>query len=321
MIEYVYGFIILTAIGILYEKYKQKFVPDEQIKDHELITKFLLNGDGSDLAKKPLLWIYTERKINSRSWPSFYSRNTKQLNQPYLISCVETIIKKCGDSFNICLIDDTSFQKLLPNWKINLDRIGDPVKSHLVLLALTKVLHRYGGFLVPNSTIVMKDLKPIHDSALKDKCCFAVEGLNRGNTAEYVDLFPMTTFMGCKQNSPVMKQFSQFLGRKISNDYTDEFGFLGEGNRWLYQARLRNQLVLVDSKFFGIMDKKCELVDVDRLMGTSFIEYNDKDLYGIYLPSKEILKRTRFQWFARLSQQQLRQCDVMAAKYLLIALG
>jgi len=322
MIQYLYGFIILTALGILYEKYKQKYVPDEQLKDYDLISKFLLNGNGgSNLAKKPILWIYTERKVNSRSWPSFYSRNTKQLNQPYLISCVETIIKKCGSSFNICLIDDTSFKRLLPDWNIYLDRIGDPVKSHFVLLALTKVLHRYGGMLVPNSTIVMKDLLPVYNSALRTKCCFAVEGLNRGNTAEYVELFPMTTFMGCKQNSPVMNQFVSFLERKVRHDYTDEFGFLGEANRWLYQARLRDQLVLVDSKFFGMVDKKCELVDVDRLMSSTFIEFDEKNLYGIYLPSKELLKRTNVQWFSRLSQQQLRQCNTVAAKYLLIALG
>ena len=82
MLQYLYGFIILTAIGILYEKYKQKYIPDEKLKDHELIMKFLLNGDGGNLAKKPILWIYTERSVNSRWWPSFYSRNTTHLNQP-----------------------------------------------------------------------------------------------------------------------------------------------------------------------------------------------------------------------------------------------
>ena len=320
MLQYLYGFIILTALGILYDKYRQKFVPDEKLKDHELIVKFLLNGDDSDLAKKPLLWIYTNRKVNSRSWPSFYSRNTMNLNQPYLISCVETIIKHCGASFNICLIDNSSFKRLLPDWNIYLDKLGDPVQEHFTLLALSKVLHRYGGMLVPNSTIVMKDLLPIYNSALRVKDCFAVEGINRGNTAEVVELFPMTKFMGCRQNSPVMKQFATFLERKIRNDYTGECAFLGEANRWLYQARLRDQLVLVNCKFFGMVDKQCELVDVDRLMSSTFIDFDATDLYGIYLPSQEILTRTSVQWFTRLSQQQLRQCNAIAAKYLLIAL-
>ena len=70
-----------------------------------------------------------------------------------------------------------------------------------------------------------------------------------------------------------------------------------------------------------MVDKKCELVDVDRLMASTFIEFDEKDLYGIYLPSKEILKRTNVQWFSRLSQQQLRYCNAAAAKYLLIAQG
>ena len=321
MLQYLYGFIILTAIGILYEKYKQKYIPDEKLKDHELIMKFLLNGDGGNLAKKPILWIYTERSVNSRWWPSFYSRNTTHLNQPYLISCVETIIKHCASSFNICLIDNDSFHRLLPGWNIHLDRLGDPVKEHFSLLALTKVLHRYGGMLVPNSTIVMKDLLPVYNSALQTKSCFAVEGINRAKSATYVELFPMTKFMGCRQNSPVMKQFVTFLERKTRNDYTDQFEFLGEANQWLYQARLRDQLVLINCKFFGMVDKHCKLVDVDRLMSSTFIEFDEKDLYGVYLPSKEILKRTSVQWFTRLSQLQLRQCDAVAAKYLLIAQG
>ena len=56
-------------------------------------------------------------------------------------------------------------------------------------------------------------------------------------------------------------------------------------------------------------------------MASTFIEFDEKDLYGIYLPSKEILKRTNVQWFSRLSQQQLRYCNAAAAKYLLIAQG
>jgi hypothetical protein len=319
MIKYVYGFIILTAIGILYEKYKQKFVPDEELGKYDLIAKFLLNGEDPDLAKKPLLWIYTDRETNSRWWPSFHSRNTRDLNQPYIISCVETIVKKCGKSFNIVLIDETSFPKLIPGWNVQLKRLADPVKSSVTKLAMAKLLHRYGGMLVPNSTIVMKDLKPVYDSALRAHTCFAVEGINKASNAAYYELFPMDNIIGCRQNSPVMKEYIQFLGRNISTDYTAESNFLGESNRWLYKAKVDNKVSLINAKFFGMINKKCELVNLDDLMGNTFIEFDDSKLYAIYIPRKEILERTSYQWFARLSQKHLRSCDTMAAKYLLLA--
>ena len=31
----------------------------------------------------------------------------------------------CGNSFNICLIDDNSFKNILPDWNINLDIVKE----------------------------------------------------------------------------------------------------------------------------------------------------------------------------------------------------
>ena len=55
-------------------------------------------------------------------------------------------------------------------------------------------------------------------------------------------------------------------------------------------------------------------------MGNTFITFSPNK-YAIYIPGDEILSRTKYEWFARLSQQQLRNCDTIAAKQLLIAQG
>ena len=193
------------------------------------------------------------------------------------------MLKRCGDSFNISLIDDSTFKKLIPGWNIDIDAMGDPLKSYMRQLGLTKILYYYGGFLLPNSTIVMKDLKPVFDDALKTNSFFSVEGMNKGDSALYAELFPMTKIMGCKRHCPIMKNFMQFLEKTLSSDYTDESNFLGQD-----------------------------------LMGSTFIEFG-KDTCAIYVDSNEILKRVKYQWFARLSQKQLINCNTMLAKYLLIA--
>ena len=79
--------------------------------------------------------------------------------QPYKELCVESIVKHCGDSFQICLIDDSSFGKILNDWTICMDGLAEPIKDRVRTLALSKILYTYGGMLVPNSTIAMKDLK------------------------------------------------------------------------------------------------------------------------------------------------------------------
>jgi hypothetical protein len=163
MFRYVGTFIILTVLGILYEKYKLKFVPDEELEKYDLIKKYLLNSN-ENLGGKPILWVHTTHNINARHWLNFGSRNTLQLNQPYILSCIETIVRHCSDSFHICLIDDSSFMKLIPQWEIDVPSLAEPVRSHIRALAMSKLFLHYGGMTIPDSTIVLTDLIEVYKS-------------------------------------------------------------------------------------------------------------------------------------------------------------
>ena len=319
MFRYFTLFIVLTAIGYLYEKYKLKYVPDEELEKYDLVRKFLLNG-GSGMGSKPILWIHSSHPVNHRYWQSFGSRNTRLLNQPYKISCVETIVKHCSNSFNVVLIDDNSFDKLIKGWNIDMNKIGNPVKAKVRMLALAKLLRDFGGLLVPNSTIVCRDLKPIYDSALTSKKAFSVNMVNHGVTADEASMFPTTKILGCKKNSEVMSEYCNYLENLISVDYTDESDFLGQANRWLFKQHLDLKLNIICGKIFGVEDSDGRIVNIERLMGNTYIKFSP-NMHAIYLPGDEILKRTRYQWFARLSQEQLRTCDTIAARQLLVALG
>ena len=316
MFQYFSIFIILTVLGYLYEKYKLKYVPDEELSKYDMVRKFLLNG-GSGMGNKPILWVHSMRPINHRSWSSFGSRNTRLLNQPYKISCVETVVKHCSKSFNIVLIDDYSFEKLIKGWTIDMDKLSNPVKSHVRMLALTKLLSSFGGLLIPNSTIVCRDLKPLYDIALGKSDCFSVNMINRGSSADHATLLTTAKIIECKKNSLIMTEFVTYLEGLNSTDYTNESDFLGQYNRWLYS---NDKLNVLCAKTFGIEDIDGELVGIDRLMGNTFITFSP-DKYALYIPGDEILERTKYEWFARLSREQLRDCDTVAAKQLLIAQG
>ena len=130
IVNYVLVFIAVTTVGMLYDRYSKKFYPDEELDKYNLVRKYLLNESDS-LDGKPFLWIHTKHKINGRNWESFKSRNTKRLNQPYKDLCVESIVKHCGDSFKICLIDDSSFEKIIPDWSIYMDGLVTQLKEEL----------------------------------------------------------------------------------------------------------------------------------------------------------------------------------------------
>ena len=133
LIKYVSSFIIIVSFGILYDKYKSKYLPDEELAQIDLVNKHLL-GDNGYNSKRPILWIHTDNEMNARKWITFGSRNTTKNDIPFLELCLNSIVKHCGESFNICLIDDTSYEKLIPQWKIKVNELASPLKENIRLL-------------------------------------------------------------------------------------------------------------------------------------------------------------------------------------------
>ena len=118
--NYIILFVILISLGILYQKFLEKQSKTASFDEYDEIKKYLLNDKTLDKSKKPLLWIHIPYEVNARDWLSFGSRNSTELNQPYLYLTVKSIIKNCDESFNIILIDDNTFKKLIPDWNISL---------------------------------------------------------------------------------------------------------------------------------------------------------------------------------------------------------
>ena len=104
-INYICYLIIFVAFGFIYRRYMDKYDMLNSEKEEILIQKYLLT-DNKFKNNKPFLWIHVPYEINSRSWESFKSRQNTNLNLPYMYLTIKSIIKHCGDSFNICLIDD-----------------------------------------------------------------------------------------------------------------------------------------------------------------------------------------------------------------------
>jgi hypothetical protein len=152
------SFAVLVLAAILYERFRLGAQDDEDARNYRLIRKYLLNDSSIARSGLPILWVHIEYEKNARWWPSFGSRSTDDLNQPYVYLTIKSLIDRCGGDFNICLIDDDTFGKILPGWTVDFDRISDPVKNKMRNLALTRVLYHYGGLTVPASFLCMKNL-------------------------------------------------------------------------------------------------------------------------------------------------------------------
>jgi len=314
----IYPLIVTITLSLLYNKYKVTEGEDENMKNYKLVRQYLLNDSSLAQSKKPIIWVHMVYDVNARWWPSFGSRNTDNLNQPYQYLTLKTIIDKCGDDFNVCLIDDDTFPNIIPGWTIDLSLVADPVKSKIRQLALAKVLYHYGGFLMPSSFICFQNLATLYSTLTAGDKMFVGEMLVRNGVSEKANFFPDTKFMGCIRGCNMMAQYINYLEVIASTDFTSDSNFNGAYGRWCFEKINQGEMNMISADLLGMSDAAGKQVTLEMLMSNNFLNLSGQ-VQGLYIPADEILKRNNYNWFARLSAKQALDSDTTIGKYLLIA--
>lgn len=349
---------ILIGLALLYNRYLHKLDAANPLNEYEAIQKYLLTdetfydtpdrdtklsylADNSAHYKfRPILWIHLEYVYNSRHWVNFGSRSSHHLNQPLLFLTIKTIIDQCKDSFRICIIDDDAFFKLLPNWSVHLNKVGDPIQRNLRFLACLHLLDKYGGILVPPSFLCMRNLIEMYEMGTGDKYLesalasshlghsseeggsssemFLVETPARNVTSSEFLFAPDTAFMGAKKGAPVLHDLIDFVQRTASSDHSEQTKFLGEFSRWCLKRVRAGKIKLIGGKFVGVKTLNDDPVLVDDWMKEQHLELYT-DMFGILIPTKEIMARVNYQWFTRLSQEQLLSSNIVLCRYIVLA--
>ena len=235
--------------------------------------------------------------------------------------CVESIIRQCGNSFNVCLINDESIGKLLPEWSIQLCQLADPVKSHVRQLGLAKLLHAYGGVLIPDSTIMLRNIEGLHKEKLQQNNMYVGELVNRNNSSVSQRFFPSHKLMGCKKNSESMKELVENLEVIVSENNNDLVKFEGLIDRHINKLCLEGKCGIICGKALGVKDKENKVILVDHLLNNSPLNLCMCSLSCIVLPDDEILKRHKYNWFVRMSHRQVLGGDIQVSKFMILSLG
>lgn len=332
------AYLVIMVIGFFYNKYKKTVDVEEQYQDNELIQKYLLNDSTLIRNNKPVLWIHLEFDKNARDWENFHSRTSENLNQPYQYLTIRGLIEMCGESFNVCLLDDEAFTRIIPEWRTRVDHLPKPLRSHMRELAMANILYLYGGFTIPSSFICFYDLRRLYDAHLEQSNVVIGELRSVSSIASESQYSPSTKILGCRKNDPLMKEYTEYLDQLVSKDYTSDMDFTGEPSRW-WMSKLNkpnqscfgvedNQIQpkksdiskykvsLIPAEELGAKTMTNKPVLLEELLGDVDIRISPTSA-GIYIPDQEILKRTKFQWFARLSPSQVLESNTLIGKYIL----
>ena len=332
LVKLAIAYLLIMIIGFIYNKYKKTIDVEEQYQDGELIKKYLLNDTSLTNNKKPILWVHIEFEKNARAWESFGSRTTENLNQPYQYLTIRSIIEKCGDSFNVCLLDDESLIKIIPEWRAKVEDLPRPLRSHMRELAMATILHLYGGLVVPSSFICFQNMRNLYDAHLEKANVVIGELRSTSSISSESQYSPSTKIMGCHRHDLLMKEYMEYLTQLIAVDHTQDMDFTGEPSRWWMAkmnppstescatadttASTNYKVSLIPAEELGAKTMKNKPVLIEELLADVDIHLSPTTA-GIYIPDKDILKRHKFQWFARLSPAQVLESNTLIGKYML----
>lgn len=314
-------FFILMTIGVFYRRYDDKIIRESKERNDDAIRDYLLTDPdklGAISVTRPILWIPIVYTYNSRKWESFGSRSSYDLNQPYLYLVVKSIISYCKDSFHICLVDDNSYKRLMPDWGYEPNKTPEPVMEHARKLAMIRLLRIYGGMTVPPSFLCLRNLDELfHNSLTSNVDMFVCEEVNNSSlsNSEYVTGISV---MGCKQNSSSMKELEIVYSQAIRKDFTMNLELSGEISNICDTLIKHGNVSRVNSELLGIRSRDEKRIGVEELLGNSHLDISSH-AYGILIPSNDILKRTAYQWFARMSGEQVLSSNTIIGKYILVA--
>lgn len=315
---YAFALALVAVASYVGNKFKNQFKDRDE---YDLVRQYLLNESPLYGNNKPKIWIHTKYEYNSRVWKSFQSRSSLDLNQPYIHLTIKSIVDHCGDDFHICLIDDNTFSKLIPSWDIDLTKLAEPFKTRAREIGLMELVYYYGGMVLPNSFLCMKQMREFYlDGTANDKpfvCEFVnrTTNLTRQGSEGRLAFLPNIRIIGANKNDPTIKELIKYLKEQIQmSHFSLDRDLSGDVGYWLLDQIETDNMNLVRGEMIGTKTKCRKPILLEDLMEEAYLKLSP-NCFGIAIPDEDILARTKYQWFAVMDTRALLDGQFILSKY------
>lgn len=312
--------VVLMGLSYISKNIKMKEERMSDIFNNKSINKYLEERNEILKSTKPILWIHIPYEANIRNQSHHGSPISTNLNQPYINLTVKSIIDHCGESFTICVVDDTTFEKLIPNWEINMSKLTNPTKEYVRFLGLMRLLYIYGGFLCPKSFLCQKDLKEFYDQTTENEKFVIFEEKNKTLSRTDYEYLPNIEFCCCLKNNDIVDSICGFLEELISTDYTNESNIINRIGLFIKGKAKRELILEVHGGEIGILNKNNEEILLEDLFSDSYVDF-EKNKLGILIPSDEINRRKQYEWFQSETSRGILLSDYTLAKQIALTIG
>lgn len=306
MIEYLLFVIVVLCFIYLTNNYVNTMNKKENdMFKNELINidDYFYSDDYVKTSKRRKLWIHIPYEKNARKWTSFGSRTSTDINLPYMVLCIKSIIDNCGDTYDIIIIDDTNFPNLIKT-DIDLLKLSGALKDKYREMCLLQILYEYGGVMVPPSLYLKKSIKTVDNPNI----WYVAEIINKSSVSN-LNTITSTIFAGSSKNNKELKQYIDQYSNDIANDFGEQS--LHFNTNYI----TKNNIYYLDGKFIGVKDKFNNYINLEDLMESKNILLHE-DAIGLYIPHTELIKRKKYNWYCYLNYEQVLKCNVFISYYM-----
>ena len=307
---FLYVFIVVLFSILIYKYYKKQHDNNviEFKKENVDIDVYFFSELYLKKSKNRKLWLCIPYEKNSREWESFGSRTSHKLNLAYMTFCIKSIIDWCCQSYDIIIYDDTNIPALLPDTKVDLTKLSGSLLDKYRELCKLEILHMYGGIMVPPSFFMRKNIKEIDNP----NTWFVCETYNDDNVS-YSNLVYSTQLMGSNAENPELAKYIYFYSNELKKDFVENYNF--DMNYFK-----KNNIPYIDGRMIGTKTRYNDKITIEDLMSNKKIIL-DKQHIGLYIPHEQLMKRRIYNWYCKLSEEEVLKCQVFISYYMLYTMS
>ena len=270
---------------------------------------------------KPVLWIYLNNSdVNSRSWADFMARSSRVMNMPFLNLCYNTAITQNSDIYRVEVIgglEDLAVR--LGGWEalpLPLRTPGAVVRAPELNWIRAAVLAKWGGLWASPATVWIAPMGPLPKKSvvffgLDVESTYVSEGTIPSLNVIWspVPAHPLWVDWETKAKERLERRSggSEFRHDEKS-DLADTFRLFPNEIQFVPRAEVSRK---------GGAQKRIELEDLLAAGTEGTIPFEiSKSAVFVPIPYPEILERKAFEWFLRMSEEQIIESDLVIS-YLL----
>jgi hypothetical protein len=278
---------------------KEKLEIELNLKRAEVldVDNFFYTSTFLKASKRRKLWIYMEFDRNSRLWESFGSRSSTKLNLAYINLCIKSIIDWCAESYDIFIFSDIDINEILEE-DFDSKKLSGPLLEKYRHVSLMKILNKYGGVLVPPSLFLRNSIKTIDN----DKIWY-VSDVNNIDNAIMTNRTTCTCLSGSNANNPQLKEYIEYLSKETDCHFEENY-------------LVKHNIPYMDGKLIGTKDANDKRILLEDLMSSKPIKFSENNI-GVYMPHKQLVKRKIYNWFCKMSEEQVLNTNCAFSYYML----